>query len=56
MREHGLGYMIELAGTHLKTSQVFSGILVIGVIGLATDAFIRGLNNALFRWRETEPS
>jgi len=26
-------------------------------IGLLTDAFIRGLNNALFRWRETgEPS
>ena len=53
----GLGYMIQLAGSHLKTAQVFSGILVIGVIGLVTDAFIRGLNNALFRWRETgEPS
>jgi NitT/TauT family transport system permease protein len=53
----GLGYMIQLAGSHLKTAQVFSGILVIGVIGLLTDAFIRGLNNALFRWRETgEPS
>ena len=52
----GLGYMIQLAGAHLKTAQVFSGILVIGVIGLITDAFIRGLNSALFRWRETEPS
>jgi NitT/TauT family transport system permease protein len=52
----GLGYMIQLAGSHLKTAQVFSGILVIGVIGLVTDAFIRGLNGALFRWRETEPS
>jgi NitT/TauT family transport system permease protein len=52
----GLGYMIQLAGSHLKTAQVFSGILVIGVIGLITDAFIRGLNRALFRWRETEPS
>ena len=49
----GLGYMIQLAGAHLKTAQVFSGILVIGVIGLLTDAFIRGLNAALFRWRET---
>ena len=49
----GLGYMIQLAGSHLKTAQVFSGILVIGVIGLVTDAFIRGLNQALFRWRET---
>ena len=50
----GLGYMIQLAGSHLKTAQVFSGIIVIGVIGLATDAFIRGLNRALFRWRETD--
>jgi NitT/TauT family transport system permease protein len=49
----GLGYMIQLAGAHLKTAQVFSGILVIGVIGLLTDAFIRGLNAALFRWRES---
>ena len=48
--------MIQLAGSHLKTAQVFSGILVIGFIGLLTDAFIRGLNAALFRWRETEPS
>jgi NitT/TauT family transport system permease protein len=52
----GLGYMIQLAGSHLKTAQVFSGILVIGVIGLLTDAFIRFLNGLLFRWRETEPS
>ena len=52
----GLGYMIQLAGSHLKTAQVFSGILVIGVIGLVTDALIRGLNGVLFRWRETEPS
>lgn len=52
----GLGYMIQLAGSHLKTAQVFSGILVIGFIGLLTDAFIRALNGALFGWRESEPS
>ena len=53
----GVQDAIQLAGSHLKTAQVFSGILVIGVIGLVTDAFIRGLNQALFRWRETgEPS
>jgi NitT/TauT family transport system permease protein len=52
----GLGYMIQLAGAHLKTAQVFSGIIVIGIIGLVTDAIIRGLNRALFRWRETEPA
>ncbi len=52
----GIGYMIQLAGSHLKTAQVFSGILIIGLIGLITDAIIRGLNRALFSWRETEPS
>ncbi len=52
----GLGYMIQLAGSHLKTAQVFSGIIVIGVIGLVTDAIIRGINGALFRWRDTEPA
>ena len=34
------------------TAQVFSGILVIGFIGLGTDALIRGINSFLFRWRE----
>ena len=52
----GIGYMIQLAGSHLKTAQVFSGILIIGLIGLITDAIIRGLNRMLFSWRETEPS
>jgi NitT/TauT family transport system permease protein len=51
--EHGLGYMIELARTHQKASWSFAGLLVIGGIGLATDALIRSLANVLFRWRES---
>ena len=51
---NGLGVLIQLAGNHLKTAQVFSGILIIGVIGLGTDALIRGINNVLFRWREAQ--
>jgi NitT/TauT family transport system permease protein len=50
----GIGYRIQLAGTHLHTVEVFVGIAVIGLIGLATDALIRGLNSVLFRWRETQ--
>jgi NitT/TauT family transport system permease protein len=50
----GLGYMIQLAGSHLHTAQVFSGIGVIGLIGLGTDALIRGINSWLFRWRGDE--
>ncbi len=48
----GLGYMIQLAGAHLHTAQVFSGILIIGFIGLGTDALIRAINGWVFRWQE----
>jgi NitT/TauT family transport system permease protein len=48
----GLGYLIQLAGNHLKTAEVFSGIIVIGCIGLLTDALIRLANGVLFRWRD----
>jgi NitT/TauT family transport system permease protein len=50
----GLGYLIQLSGNHLRTAQVFSGILIIGIIGLTTDAMIRTLNRWLFRWREQQ--
>lgn len=48
----GLGYLIQQAGNRVKTAEMFSGIMVIGVIGLVTDALIRGVNGVLFRWRE----
>ena len=49
---HGLGYMVELARTHHKASWSFAGLLVIGGIGLLTDALIRGMSAMFFRWRE----
>jgi NitT/TauT family transport system permease protein len=49
---HGLGYMVELARTHHKASWSFAGLLVIGGIGLLTDALIRALSAVFFRWRE----
>ncbi len=48
----GLGYMIQQAGSRLKTAEMFAGILVIGVIGLLTDGLIRFANGILFRWKE----
>lgn len=48
----GLGYQIQLAGTHLHIAEVFAGILIIGVIGLLTDAGIKLLSRVLFPWRE----
>jgi NitT/TauT family transport system permease protein len=48
----GLGYMVQLAYQHQKASWSFAGLLVIGGIGLLTDALIRMLSGVLFRWRE----
>ncbi len=48
----GLGYFIKLAGDRIKTSEMFAGVIIIGVIGLCTDALIRGAGRLLFPWRE----
>lgn len=48
----GLGYLIKLAGDRIKTSEMFAGVIIIGVIGLCTDALIRGAGKLLFPWRE----
>lgn len=48
----GLGYQIQLAGNHLHIAEVFAGILIIGVIGLITDAGIRMFGRILFPWKE----
>lgn len=49
----GLGHMIHLAYTHARPDWSFAGLVVIAVVGLASDALIRGINAMLFRWRET---
>lgn len=48
----GLGYLIKLAGDRIKTAEMFAGVIIIGVIGLCTDALIRGAGKLLFPWRE----
>jgi NitT/TauT family transport system permease protein len=50
----GLGYLIKLAGDRLKTAEMFAGVIIIGIIGLCTDALIRGVGQLLFPWREGE--
>jgi NitT/TauT family transport system permease protein len=49
---HGLGYLIKLAGDRLKTAEMFAGVIIIGVIGLATDGLLRALSRVFFPWRE----
>lgn len=48
----GLGYLIKLAGDRVKTAEMFAGVIIIGIIGLCTDALIRGAGKLLFPWRE----
>ena len=49
---NNLSYQIQLAGNHLHIDEVFAGILIIGVIGLLSDALIRFFGSLLFPWRE----
>jgi NitT/TauT family transport system permease protein len=49
-----LGYLIQLAYSHSKPEWSFAGLLVIGGVGLLTDALIRAVDALLFRWREAD--
>jgi len=51
---NGIGYILRLAEQHTKPAWSFAGILVVGVIGLATDLLIRGFNHVVFGWREAD--
>ncbi len=46
----GLGYAIMKAQRFLQTDRIFVGIIVIGLIGLGTDQFLRWLHRRLFPW------
>jgi NitT/TauT family transport system permease protein len=49
---YGLGYLITVAGKRSHVDQIFAGVLVILVIGVATDQIIRQLNKRLFAWAD----
>jgi NitT/TauT family transport system permease protein len=52
--QNGIGYILRLAEQHTKPAWSFAGILVVGIIGIATDLLIRGANRLLFAWRESD--
>ena len=52
--ENGLGKRISLAQRFLRTDQIFLGLLVIGVIGLAIDLSFRLLLRRSCRWAQAE--
>ena len=46
----GIGHMITDSQALLATDQIVFGILVIGLVGLASDLGFKALNRRLFRW------
>jgi NitT/TauT family transport system permease protein len=46
----GIGHMITDSQALLATGQIIFGIIVIGLIGLASDFLFKGLNRSLFPW------
>jgi NitT/TauT family transport system permease protein len=51
----GLGYAILKAQRVLKTEAIFAGILIIGLLGIATDRFFAWLTQRCFPWVEGGP-
>jgi NitT/TauT family transport system permease protein len=47
----GIGYFIIQSQRFLETERVFAGILLIGILGLATDLGFRLAGRRLFRWQ-----
>ncbi|GAP34975.1 ABC transporter, permease protein [Piscinibacter sakaiensis] len=48
----GIGHMITDSQALLATDQIIFGILVIGLIGLASDLLFKAANRRLFRWAQ----
>jgi NitT/TauT family transport system permease protein len=48
----GIGHMITDSQALLATDQIIFGIIVIGLIGLASDVFFKWLNRRLFPWAQ----
>ena len=46
----GIGHMITDSQALMATDQIISGIVVIGLVGLASDVLFKQLNRRLFAW------
>ncbi len=49
--DQGLGFLVTQAQTYLQTNQVFVGLVVYSILGLAADQIVRMLERVLLRWR-----
>ena len=49
--EKGLGFLITQGQTYMQVNQVFVGLVIYSVLGLACDQFVRILERVLLSWR-----
>jgi NitT/TauT family transport system permease protein len=49
--QQGLGYMIMDAATFFKITDIYIGIVLIGLIGFVLEAIVRHVENRLLHWR-----
>ncbi len=47
----GIGFMITQAQTYQRVDEIFLGLVIYALLGLAGDQFVRALERALLRWR-----
>jgi NitT/TauT family transport system permease protein len=48
--ENGLGYAVIRAQRYLATDRLFAYIIVIGLVGIASDRLMKAAKSALFKW------
>lgn len=49
---YGLGHLITVAGKRSHVDQIFAGVIVILLVGVASDFVIRMINKRLFSWAD----
>ena len=47
----GIGFRIMQAQRYVETPKVFTGILVIGLLGMTTDLAFKVIQKVSFRWQ-----
>jgi sulfonate transport system permease protein len=47
----GIGFMITQAQTYQRVDEMFLGLVIYALLGLAGDQIVRGLERVLLRWR-----
>ncbi len=50
----GIGFMITQAQTYQRVDEMFLGLVIYALLGLAGDGIVRGLERVLLRWRPAE--